>query len=244
MEFQGNAHATGHLGLTVLRGGKELMPEYPWPAEQLSMDQVTRYGFPRRGLSDEVNEWRASNVRRLINPTRKILKAMRQQRHGAPIIPVHGRLWLTVFRDGEPIPLGLASLRLVTTAGVTFIATRMFDAATTIGGFDFHGFGTGVTAEAIGDTALVTEETTQYNPDSTRPTGTPTNPSANVYRTVGTYSPDSGTNPRPITEHGIFSQAATGGGTLLDRSLFSVVNLVPAADSLQATYDFTLPAGG
>ena len=46
-----------------------------------------------------------------------------------------------------------------------------------------------------------------------------------------------------ITEHGVFSQAATGGGVLLDRSLFSVVNVVAAADSIVATYDLTFPSG-
>lgn len=49
--------------------------------------------------------------------------------------------------------------------------------------------------------------------------------------------------PVAITEHGIFSQAATGGGVLLDRSVFSVVNLA-SGDSLQATYDLTFAAGG
>jgi hypothetical protein len=80
--------------------------------------------------------------------------------------------------------------------------------------------------------------------DNVRPTGSQTENAANIYRTVATYSPDSGTNPRPITEHGLFSQAATGGGVMLDRSVFSAVNLVPSADSLQATYDFTINSGG
>ena len=42
-----------------------------------------------------------------------------------------------------------------------------------------------------------------------------------------------------IVEHGIFSQAATGGGTLLDRSVFSAIN-VASGDSIQFTYDLTL----
>ena len=81
----------------------------------------------------------------------------------------------------------------------------------------------------------------QYTPDSTRATGTTTEgASANVYRTVGTNTVDASV---AITEHGIFSQAATGGGTLLDRSLFSAVNLA-SGDSLQSTYDATFSAGG
>jgi hypothetical protein len=41
-----------------------------------------------------------------------------------------------------------------------------------------------------------------------------------------------------------WSQAATGGGTMLDRSLFSAINLTRGSDSLQTTYDLTIPSGG
>lgn len=137
---------------------------------------------------------------------------------------------------------GLLSTKVVTTAGAVFIAARMAGTtAANIANFNFHGIGTGGTAESSADTALVTELTTQYNPDSTRATGTQSTPgSTNIYQTVGTNTVDSGV---AITEHGIFSQAATGGGTLLDRSLFSVVNLANG-DSLQTTYQFTITAGG
>ena len=46
-----------------------------------------------------------------------------------------------------------------------------------------------------------------------------------------------------ISEHGIMSQAATGGGVLLDRSKFTAINLAASGDILQATYDFTITAG-
>lgn len=234
---------SGHLGpsgavtLTVIRGGRGDTPQ--WPARSVTTGDIIRHGLPRRGLPEHVNNWRARNVRNLWRGARQVLAAKTLH------IPTHyGQLWLSVIRgDGTVEELGLASLRLVTTAGVTFIATRLFDGNTSIGNFDFHGFGTGGTAEAAADTALVTEETTQYATDNTRPTGTPTNPSANVYRTVATYSPDSGAT-RAITEHGVFSQAATGGGTLLDRSLFAAVNLVASSDSLQTTYDLTFTSGG
>ena len=143
---------------------------------------------------------------------------------------------------GDVTAYGTLSTRVVTTAGVGFIVDA-FQNLVEVENMQFHGFGTGTTAEAAGDTALVTEETTQYNPDSTRPTGTRTEgASANIYRTVGTYSPDAG-GTRAITEHGIFSQAATGGGVLLDRSVFSAVNLVAGSDSLQVTYELTFTAG-
>ncbi len=45
-------------------------------------------------------------------------------------------------------------------------------------------------------------------------------------------------------EHGIMSQAATGGGILLDRSLYALITVEAAGDTLQATYDFTVNSGG
>lgn len=61
-----------------------------------------------------------------------------------------------------------------------------------------------------------------------------------MYETVATLDPDSAV---AITEHAIMSQAATGGGTCLDRSVFSVVNVAASGDTLQATYDLTIAAG-
>ncbi|MGE3176768.1 MAG: hypothetical protein AB7O32_04825, partial [Vicinamibacterales bacterium] len=96
-------------------------------------------------------------------------------------------------------------------------------------------------AEAVGDTALVTESTTILNPDSTRATGTlAEGASANIFRSVGTVTFD---GSGAITEHGLFSQAATGGGVLFDRSVFAAIN-VASGDSIQFTYDATLTAGG
>ena len=47
-----------------------------------------------------------------------------------------------------------------------------------------------------------------------------------------------------ITEHGVFDQASTAGGTLLDRTLFSVINLSGAGgDTLESTYELTFTAG-
>ncbi len=145
------------------------------------------------------------------------------------------------YPDGRVVDLGVISCRVVTTAGAGFIVDA-FQNLTELENMKFHGFGTGGTAEAVGDTALVTELTTQYATDNTRPTGSQTENGATVYRTVGTLDPDADV---AITEHGIFSQAATGGGVLLDRSLFAANNLTGATgDALQITYDFTVNTGG
>jgi hypothetical protein len=143
--------------------------------------------------------------------------------------------------DGTVTDYGLLGRRVITTAGVAFVASA-FDNTVEPELLKFHGFGTGTTAEAIGDTALVTELTTQYATDNTRPTGSQAH-ATNTYTTVATLSPDTG-GTLAITEHGIFSQAATGGGTLLDRTVFAAVNLVAGSDSLAATYILSFPSGG
>lgn len=136
---------------------------------------------------------------------------------------------------------GIVSRRVITTAGVAHLVDdwqagtpRMYNV------MHFHGCGTGAAAEASSDTALGTESTTALNPDSTRATGTDTQPSSNVFQSVGTLTFDAGA---AITEHGILSQAATGGGTLWDRSVFTAINVV-SADSIQFTYQCTISAGG
>lgn len=201
------------------------------------LDYVKYHARPRKGLTDEVNDWRSDNWKNHVKDRGlpEIKFALRKD------IPVfYGGLELTVVRDGIYVPYGLASLRVVTTAGVNFIVDA-FQNLQEVENFKYHGIGTGTNAEASGDTALQTELTTQYNPDSTRATGTLTEgATANVFRTVATNNVDATV---AITEHGIFTQAATGGGTLLDRSVFSAVNLV-SGDGLQTQYDLTFTAGG
>lgn len=238
MQSEGSSTPQGDLFLKVIRGEKWSTPEYP---PDPTHKEIAQWALPRVDLSPTVNQWRVANFRRFSAGWSKLAVARMAQRvHGMPFM--YGCLWLRVFRgNGDIEDLGLASLRVVTTAGVTYLAADMAAGANDINLFKFHGFGTGGTAEASADTALVTEETTQYATDNVRPTGSQAS-STNTYTTVATYSPDSG-GTRAITEHGIFSQAATGGGTLWDRTLFSVVNLVAASDSLQATYVATFPAG-
>jgi len=242
MSHGGISQPVGGLGLAVRRRGGELelyghngRIAPPWPGTELSMRQIAHYGLPRRGLDPRVNAWRASNVRNLLRGVRRVLAA-----RALRLPTFYGQLFLTHVRaDGDVLDLGLASMRVVTTAGVGYIVDA-FQNIVELENMKYHGIGTGNTAEASGDTALVTESTTALNPDSTRATGSTTEgASANIYRTVGTLTADA---TIAAVEHGVFSQAATGGGVLLDRSVFSVVNLA-SGDSLQATYELTLPAG-
>jgi hypothetical protein len=141
---------------------------------------------------------------------------------------------------GQVTDYGTLSTRVVTDLGVAFLVDALENLVEPEL-LKFHGYGTGTTAEAASQTALVTELTTQYNPDSTRPTGSQTEAAANIYRTVATLSPDAG-GTIAVTEHGLFS--ASSAGVMFDRSVFTAVNLVAASDSLQTTYDLTIASGG
>ena len=120
----------------------------------------------------------------------------------------------------------------MTTAGVGYI-TDAFQNLATINNLRYHASGTSSTAEAIGDTALGVEV------EASRTTGTlAEGASANIFRTVGSITY---TATRAIVEHGIFS--ASSGGTLLDRSVFTAINVVNT-DSIEFTYELTISSGG
>ena len=145
---------------------------------------------------------------------------------------------LTGAFGGHAVDYGRISTRKVTTTGVGFFVDA-WQNLLEMEIMKYHGVGTGAVAESSGDTALGTESTTILNPDSTRATGSLTEgASANIFRTVGTVTFD---GSGAITEHGILSTAATGGGVLWDRSVFSAINVV-SADTIQFTYDLTASA--
>ena len=141
--------------------------------------------------------------------------------------------------NGEWEDYGVVGYRVVTDTGVAFLVDDWTNDATDITTLNYHGVGSGAVAEAAGDTALGTEYTIQINPDSTRATGSKSQPSANILQSQATVSFD---GTVAVTEHGLFSQAATGGGTLWDRTVFTVINL-GSGDSLQATYQVTFNSG-
>jgi hypothetical protein len=115
------------------------------------------------------------------------------------------------------------------------MADDFFDASKEITSYDFHDSGTGVVAENVTDTNLGTPAG-----PTTRATGTPSNPTAPVYRSVGTISY---TGTLAVTEHGLFDNATRGTDNLWDRSTFSAINVVNL-DSIQFTYSLTITAGG
>lgn len=240
MQLRAPLRPTGETKLLVMRGNN------PFGSRQAHhLWNVIKFGLPRPGLEKEVNAWRWRNLPNLFRglPAIWFFALLQRLPFSAPLF-MYGASFYRVKRNGAWVELGLASCRVITTAGVNSLATRFANTSpANIANFKFHAFGTGTTAEAIGDTALVTEFTTEYNPNSTRPTGSQSS-STNTYTTVATFTPDSG-GVLAVTEHGLMDQAATGGGVLWDRTKFSPVNLDSAnADSLQVTHITTFTAGG
>jgi hypothetical protein len=156
----------------------------------------------------------------------------------------YGVWWLRSFdHEGRTmLQPSCASARVITTVGVNRIVDA-FRNLSELETFQFVGCGSGNTAEAVGNTALVTEFTTQLNPANTRATGTRSAPSANVYQVLGTQTFAGSGGPFGVQELGLFDQAATGGGALWDRSVITLVNIANAG-GLEQTYQATFPAGG
>jgi len=224
----GQIALSGALGLRVVRAKAR-------PETYTSIWRRILGGLPF-GCTAEVRAWR---IRNLPNLLRGLITVVLSRAFRLPCF--WGELYLRkIGADGRVIDYGLASLRVVTTTGVGYIVDS-FQGSVEPENMKYHGFGTGGAAEAVGNIALTTELTTEYAVDNVRPTGsTEEGASANIFKTIGTLTIDSGTPA--ITEHGIFSQAAVAGGVLLDRTLFGAINLV-SADSIVATYQLTFSAG-
>lgn len=212
MKFSGSSTPTGTLRLRVIR--KEEAP-FSW-----RLRNALRWSFFWGWLTT----WLAIGFSKLT---------------GVMVATSALRL-LVIKADGRRIDYGIVGRRVVTTAGVNFLVDA-FQNSVEIELFNYHAIGTGSTAEAVGDTALVTELTTEYTPDNTRATGTQgEGATANIYQSVG-LNTLSGAGAS-LREHGLMSQAATGGGTLWDRTVYALITLNDG-DALQSTYEVTFTAG-
>jgi hypothetical protein len=153
-------------------------------------------------------------------------------------IPTHyGMLWARLIRaNGECIDYGLISTRVVTDAYVAALTDCLQSAVAAFSDYKYHDSGTGTNAEAAGDTTLQTVCTDNLRTVGTQIEGA----TANVYKSVGTIAY---TGTRAITEHGLFNNTRASGGTLMDRSVFSAINVV-SGDSIEFTYQLTNTSGG
>lgn len=122
------------------------------------------------------------------------------------------------------------SKNLVVNPGLAFIVSRMIGTSAAV--MSHMAIGTGTTAAAAAQTALVNESTRVALTSSTTVTTTVTNDSAQY---VATFGPGVGT--AAITEAGIFNAASAG--TMLARTVFPVINK-GALDTLALTWKITV----
>lgn len=177
--------------------------------------------------------WRIKNALRpsylwgwFVNLLAKMFTAITQVPTGTAVLRAR-----VIKADGEVIDYGIVSRRVVTNAYANLVVDDLQGAAAAHSTLNYHAIGTDGTAESASDTTLGVEV-------ESRATGTQTEgASANEYETVGTIT---ATASRAVVEHGVFS--ASTGGTLMDRSVFSVVNL-SSGDSFEGTYTYTYNSG-
>lgn len=230
----GSMAPAGAVGLEIIRRDA-------WKSERLA--HLTCGWEPQTDLG--------KTIRRILPllPTEAALEVLEVVRRAAVIesllrLRVHRVAGSRFLQGGELLEdHGIVSRRLVTDAFVAAVVDALdVGVGFTLSNFRYHGIGTGTTAEAANQTALVTELTTEYT-GNVRATGTATQPSANILTSTATNTLDSGTPA--LREHAVFTQAATGGGAMLDRSLFSAINLDgTVGDGLTSAYSLTLTSGG
>ncbi len=140
-------------------------------------------------------------------------------------IKLTGELRITVTNPEGNITQETVIPNLVVTSGKNYIASRMKDASATA--MSHMAIGTGSTAAAAGNTALGSE--------AGRVALTSTTVTNNAVAYVATFAAGTGTGA--ITEAGLFN--ASSSGTLLCRTVFSVINK-GAADTLGITWTVTV----
>ena len=152
---------------------------------------------------------------------------------------IESALYGKVFwKNGKVEDLGLLGTKVITDVGVGYLVDA-WQNSVEMENQKYHSLGTGSTAEAAGDTGLVTELTTEYT-GNVRATGTTTESAANIFQTVATNTLD-GTPGAALREHGIHS--ASTAGVLWDRTVYAAITL-SSGDGLQTTYNMTASAGG
>lgn len=129
--------------------------------------------------------------------------------------------------------------RVVTDDFAELLVDTLVSAEATFSDFKYHHSGTGAVAEDATDAALGTPV------EDARDVGTQAETSAKVYKSVATTTY---TGSHAVTEHGLFNTAGTGGppvtgGILMDRSVFSAINVV-SGNQIEWTYELTVSSGG
>ncbi len=161
----------------------------------------------------------------------QILEALRETKK-LNTFEMFGFLSRKHTRGEKVLADGLVSCRLVTTAFAAYLVDSLQNSTTSpMDLFKYHAVGTGNTAEANTQTALVTEV-------ESREIGTQVEgATANIYKSVATVA---FTGTHSIAEHGLFTAASAG--TMMDRSVFSPTDDVENLDEIEYTYQLTVVA--
>ena len=188
-----------------------------------SEEALQAIGFTQRGYVPEI--WGLLSARKFV--WLKQLTASQKR----TLIERFGLDTLADLGYGHIADHGVIATKKVTTAFRDYLVDSLQDSSTyPLDAFSYHGCGTGTTAEANTQTALVTEVGSRVDGSQTEGT------TANIYKTVATLTPG---GTYAVTEHGVFS--ASSSGTMMDRSVFSAIN-VTSADSIEFTYECTFSA--
>ena len=138
------------------------------------------------------------------------------------VTPLSARLSIRVFRkNGTVEDKGVVSIHAVTDAFVAeLVDTLQSTPLAVFSDYKYHDSGTEDTAEdqTVG---------TQVEGDT-----------ANIYKSVATHTYG---GAFAIVEHGLFNAATVG--TLMDRSVFSAINVL-AGDKIEFSYSLSCTAGG
>lgn len=134
-----------------------------------------------------------------------------------------GQLELVVTAQDGTVKQRESVKNLVVTSGKGYVASRMKDASSSV--MSHMAIGTGTTAAAAGNTALVSE--------SARVSLTSTTVNNNDVVYVATFPAGTPSSAAAVTEAAIFN--ASSGGTMLCRTVFSVINK-GTSDALTITW--------
>jgi hypothetical protein len=130
---------------------------------------------------------------------------------------------------------GLVGVRQVTVEFVEYLADAMTDSSQPMDHFNAHAMGSGSTAEADTQTALVTQE-------DGREVGSQTHgATSNIYRSVATIV---ATGAYEACEHGIFDTTGAADDVMLDRTIVASPPTLAVDDEVEWTYDLTISSGG
>ena len=149
--------------------------------------------------------------------------------HNEEFLKMTGKLDIVIYDADGNIKEQREVPNIVTTAGKTFIASRMAGTASAVMGW--MEVGTSSTAAAVGDTALLLPVASSRTALSVSG-GTP---SSNTVQYACTFPAGTGTGA--LTEAGIFN--ANTAGTMLSRTTYSVINK-GSGDEMTITWVITV----